>query len=537
VWCEDHKHYGEKITAINEAQSYNLRLMKKETPSMILILQEQIAQQNQQNKMLSEQNQNLINQLEQQNLLIAKLQQQLDTLLRTLYGKKSERKQKEPKGEQQNGEQKTKTSRQPNDNKNQPKRQPLPESLERVKIKYELAESERICKLCGNVCHCIGKDVSEQLEYIPGRLYVKQHVRYKYGCRLGCEMKVAPMPLQPIPKGIPGPGLLAEILINKYQDSMPLYRQALRMQRHHIDIPESTLCDWVARSSSLLERLIPLMKRDLLRDKRIHLDDTPVPVLAKDKTKKGRLWVYLNNKNAGNNIVFYEYTPNRRKEWPLAFLQGYKGYIQADAYGGHDELFVSGDRIEVGCLAHTRRKFFEVSQTTKDDNQADEALSIIGQIYAHEERVKNLRHQERYYYRKQHSKPIYRRLHRWLRRKSQEVLPKTKLAEAIQYALNHWRALQNVFCDGCLEVDNNAAERAMRIVAIGRKNWLFAGSDEGGKRAAIIYSILETCKQNGLNTFVYLQDVLARLPAQADDALWELLPYHWQPLNKAPQHI
>ena len=215
----------------------------------------------------------------------------------------------------------------------------------------------------------------------------------------------------------------------------------------------------------------------------------------------------------------------------MNFLSGFKGFLQADAYNGYDVLYQSGDIIEVGCLAHSRRKFFEIAQTVKQNSLAHDALNKIAAIYLVETRVKQLSYQRRYYYRKKYLKPLYRQLHHWLRRYQKKTLDKTPIRQAINYAMTHWRALQNVLADGRLQVDNNTAERAIKPVVIGRKNYLFAGSDEGGKRAAIIYSIIETCKQNAINTFDYLRDILTRLPTHKANKIHELLPYNWKPLT------
>jgi transposase len=385
-----------------------------------------------------------------------------------------------------------------------------------------------VCQ-CQRVCHVIGKEITEQLEFIPARLYVKQHIRYKYACSLGCEVKIAPLPPQPIDKAIAGAGLLADVLISKYQDAMPLYRQSLRFKRHHVEIPNSTLCDWVGYSADRLQPIVFALQAELLKHKKLHTDDTTVPVLAKGKTKQGRLWVYVADGSFGYKATVYDYTPTRSQRGPQAFLAGFSGYLQADAYAGYDVLYQSGDVVEVGCLAHARRKFYEIAQTVKGESHAQDAVIKIGEIYAIEAKIRNTSQVQRYYYRKKHLKPLYRKLHRWLVKKQKKTLDKTPIRQAINYALNHWRALQNVLAHGSLEVDNNLAERAIKPVVIGRKNYLFAGGDEGGKRAAIIYSLIETCKQNDINTFDYLRDVLTRLPTHKANKIRELLPYYWQP--------
>jgi transposase len=469
----------------------------------------------------------LQDELKKQSLLTEKLQAQLENLLRVLYGKKSEKQQSKHKSEEDNpaADDVDKTTSN-NNSKNKPIRKKLPDNLEREIIKYELPEADRICDLCQQICHCIGKEVTEQLEFIPARLYVKEHRRYKYGCRHGCSVKIATMPQQPIPKGIPGPGLLAEILINKYQDALPLYRQSLRFKRHGIDIPETTMCDWVRQTAQLLQPLVKLMQKDLLSVIKIHTDDTPVPVLAKTKTKQGRLWVYVAD-GITCPCTIYDYTATRSQTAPQHFLAGFKGYLQADAYAGYDKLYATGDIIEVGCMAHVRRKFFEIAESAKGDSIAQDALDRIATIYAIESKCRGMDYKQRYYYRKVYLRDIYRKLRRWLLKKQKIVIPNTPIEKAINYALNHWRALQNVLADGRLEVDNNIAERAVRPVVVGRKNYLFAGSDQGAENAAIIYSIIETAKQNGLNTYEYLADLIAKVPNTKSDNLYTLLPYHY----------
>ncbi len=463
--------------------------------------------------------------LKQLRLLIENLQARIDNLLRMLYGKKSEKrtnaKDELPNNTQSNSTPTTNTG-------TRPVRKKLPADLPRTEIRYELPPTDLICDLCNSTCHKIGEEVSEQLETIPAKFFVKKHIRFKYACKLGCCVKVATMPKQPIPKGIPGPGLLAEVIINKYQDSLPLYRQAKRFERYGIEIAESTLGDWISQSAQLLKPLIELMRDDMLKESHLYGDDTPVPVLASGKTKKGRLWAYVSDNNNTFPCTIYDYSPTREQIWPHKFLTGFKGYLQADAYHGFNIVYKSGDVVEIGCMAHVRRKFYDITaELTTTDSLAHAALNLIDAIYDVEDKCRNMHYLRRYYFRKKYLRKLYRKLHRWLTRKQKAIIPNTPTARAINYALNHWRALQNVFADGRLEVDNNTAERAMRIVAIGRKNWMFAGSDQGGHNAAIFYSLLESAKQNGLNTFEYLQDVMTKLPNTQNDELYRLLPYHY----------
>lgn len=471
-----------------------------------------------------EQNNQLLKQVGTLQAQLENLQAQLNNLLRILYGKKSEKK---PSAEVSPGPTKMGSNLPSNGLKNKPIRKKLPKDLPRENIYYELTDAERLCSLCYSTCQKIGEEVSEQLEVVPAKLFVKKHIRYKYACKQGCCIKIASMPIQPIPKGIPGPGLLAEVIINKYQDSLPLYRQAQRFERHGIDIPESTLCDWVSQTAQLLSPLVNMMHQNQMLETKLHTDDTPVPVLAAGKTKKGRLWVYVSDGTHSRPCTVYDYSSTREQAVPQEFLKGYKGYLQADAFPGYDILYESGDVIEVGCMAHVRRKFFDIAEIAGSNSLAGAALNIIGDIYIVEDKYRHMDHKKRYYFRKKYLRPIYRKFSRWLVIKQKLVIPNTPIYRAINYALNHWRALQNVFADGRLEVDNNIAERAMRIVAIGRKNWLFAGSDQGGHNAAIYYSLLASAKQNGLNLFEYLSSIIAKIPNTPNEDLSKLLPYHY----------
>ena len=502
--------------------------MKENASAEIELLKAALEAQNKQNDRLAEQNQQLMFQME-------KMQQQLDNLLRILYGKKSEKKKSsdddKPDDKSDGKPPRDQANDKKPDTKKKPKRKSLPDDLLREKIEHTLSEEDRSCSYCSTICHHIGNEISEQLEFIPAKLYVKQHVRYKYACKFGCEVKIASMPEQAIAKCMAGPSVLAEVLINKYQDALPLYRQSLRFDRHGMRISESTLCDWVMHCSDRLQPIVFAMKADLLRQKKLHTDDTIIPVLAQGKSKQARLWVYVGDGSCGPKITVYDYTPTRAQAGPKTFLVGFKGFLQADAYAGYDILYQSGDIIEVGCLAHTRRKFFEIAQTVKHDSIAHDAIKRIGEIYKVEAKIRGYDYQKRHFYRKKYLKLIYQALHHWLIKKQKQTLDKTPIRQAINYALNHWRALQNVFADGRLLVDNNTAERAIKPVVIGRKNYLFAGSDVGGKRAAILYSIIETCKQNAINTFDYLRDVLTRLPTQAANKIHELLPYNWNSLT------
>ena len=449
---------------------------------------------------------------------LEQLQHRLDKLLHLLYGTKSEKKSK-PKPEESSDSSGTpydsqckKGSKSTTSNMNG--RRPLPATLSRVRMEHDVPEEQRGCSCCWHKMQRMGQVITEQLEYKPGELYVIEHVRLKYSCQK-CKGNIvtAALPPQPIDKGLPGPGLLTEVILNKYQSHLPLYRQTQRFAQVGIDLPRSTLCDWVMQSGALLKPIVDLMQTDtLLPGIRIFTDDTPCPVLAKGKTHTGRLWVYIGGGRDNPTCVIYDYTKSRSQTAPQKFLKGYRGYLQADAYAGYDILYKDGTIIEVGCWAHCRRKFIDIIKAAKEPSLADIAVKYIGELYQVEREAAKLTSLQRKYYRRKYSKPILKRFYRWLRNHQVKTLPKSPIGKAIAYALNHWHALNNYRRDGILNIDNNTSERAIKPVVLGRKNYLFAGSHEGAKNAAVLYSLIETCKLIEINPFDYLKDVLTRLP-------------------------
>ncbi len=461
------------------------------------------------------------------------LQQRIDKLLQLLYGVKSEKKKRlEPSSEALTSKLPQEKGHHQSDVSKANGRRSLPADLPRVRVEHDVPEEKRACACCWHKMQRMGKVVTEQLEYKPGELYVIEHVRYKYSCqKCKHDIVTADLPPQPIEKGLPGPGLLTEVILNKYQDHCPLYRQEQRFARLGIELPRSTLCDWVMQSALILSPIVDLMKRDvLIPGLRIFTDDTPCPVLAKDKTHTGRLWVYVGGAKDNPNCVVYDYTSSRSQTAPQKFLKGFTGYLQADAYPGYDVLYEDGHIIEVACWAHCRRKFTDIIKAAKETSLADIAVNYIGQLYEVEQKAKHLTPLQRKYYRRRYSKPILKAFYRWLKDQQRKTLPKAPIGKAIAYALNHWRALNNYRLDGILNIDNNTAERAIKPVVLGRKNYMFAGSHDGAKNAATIYSIIETCKLNGINTFAYLKDVLTKLPSTLMKDLNQLLPYNWKPL-------
>jgi len=476
---------------------------------------------------------------------IERLKHQLQQLQRYQFGRKSERvaleqllfqyagldteavAAEEPVEEAREAEPQFEPETSPKRKKNGHGRSALPEHLPRHRVEYPLAEAECRCQSCGETLEKIGEEVTQQLEYQPASFHVVEHVRIKYACKR-CEgnVVVSEMPPQPIDKGLPGPGLLAHVLVSKYADHLPLHRLEGIFERNGVGVSRQTMCDWVKASARLLEPLYEAMKREVLASKVVGTDDTPVPVqeLGRDRTRKGRIWVYVGDGEHEHTV--YDYTPTRNKEGPREFLEGYEGYLQADAYPGYAGLYADGRVIEVGCWAHARRKFYEAQLS--DRERALVALAYIRQLYQVEKKAQALSAEQRRALRQEKARAVLQGFKAWLDRQQLEVLPKSPMGEAIGYAQAQWKALGRYLEDGDLAIDNNAAERALRKVVIGRKNYLFYGSDAGGKRAAIIYSLIASCKRHGLDPFAYLRDILSRLPSHSIQNLPELFPSHWK---------
>lgn len=410
-----------------------------------------------------------------------------------------------------------------------PARRPLPDHLPRDEVVHEPA-SGCTCPRCGSALRPMGEDVAECLEYVPASFRVIRHVRPKLSCR-ACEAIVqAPAPSMPIERGRPGPGLLAHVLVAKYADHLPLYRQSEIYAREGVDLCRSTLADWVGRSAALLQPLVDALGRHVMAGATLHADDTPVPVLAPGagRTKTGRLWTYVRDERgwAGEAApaVLFRYTSDRRGEHPREHLGSFAGHLHADGYAGFDRLY--GDRIdEVACWAHVRRKFFDIHAAT-GSGVAREALARIGALYGIEDEVRGLPPDARLVRRQARAGPLLDELKHWLEATLPKLSRRSDLAVACRYALSRWQALARYAGDGRLEIDNSAAERALRGVALGRKNWLFAGSDAGGHRAAAIYSLVETAKLGGRDPESYLRAVLARIADHPIRRVDELLPWN-----------
>lgn len=414
----------------------------------------------------------------------------------------------------------------------QPKRAPLPEHLPLEEIVYA---APSCCPACGGALRPLGEDVREELEYVPGRFKRVRHVRPKLSCR-SCETIVQAPPStacgrsSPIPKGKAGPALLAHVLVSKYCDSLPLYRQSAIYARDGVDLERSTMADWVGRCATLLDPLVEAIGRHVFAGGVLHGDDTPVPVLAPGlgRTKTGRLWVYVRDERpwAGDAppAAFYRYSEDRKGEHSQAHLKSFKGVLQADGYAGFNALYGQGLVLEAACWAHARRKFFDICVTGKSQI-AEEALRRIGDLYAVEETIRGRPPDERRAERQARSAPILAAFKPWLIARRDELSRKSDLAKAIGYALSRWTELTRFTDDGRIAIDNNAAERAIRPLALGRKNYLFAGSDAGGERAAAVYALVETAKLNGVDPEQYLRDVLAKIADHPINRIGDLLPW------------
>jgi transposase len=418
-----------------------------------------------------------------------------------------------------------------------PARRPLPPHLPR---EDEVHEPSCTCPNCGGQMRKLGEDVTEVLEYVPASFKVIRHVRPKLSCRV-CETIVqAPMPSLPIERGRPGPGLLAHVLVAKYADHLPLYRQSGIYAREGVDLERSTLADWVGRSAALLDPLVAALRKDILASDLLHGDDTPVPVLApgRGSTKTGRLWAYVRDERPHGGqrpaAAVYFYSPDRKGEHPQTHLKSFKGVLHADGYAGFNAIFEKANVIEAACWAHVRRKFFDV-HAANGSPIAAEALDRIGAFYGIEANIRGKPPDERQRCREQQSLPLLAGLKAWLETALPKLSGKSDLAAAMRYALNRWDALTRYAHDGRIEIDNNAAERSIRGIALGRKNYLFAGSDKGGERAAAIYSLIETAKLNGLDPEAYLRDVLARIADHKINRIAELLPWNWSAATSQAQ--
>jgi transposase len=411
-----------------------------------------------------------------------------------------------------------------------PKREPLPAHLPRET--QTVASEHADCPECGGKLRPLGEDVSEILEFVPGHFKVIRQVRPKLSCG-GCSTIVqAPAPSRPVDRGLAGPGLLAHVLVSKYAHHLPLYRQAEIYSNLGVELERSTLADWVGGAARTLDPLVTAIRRYVLSGEKVHGDDTPVPVLApgEGKTKTGRAWTYVrDDRGAGSKdppAVWFAYSPDRKGAHPQEHLRTFRGILQADAYAGFNGVYAPGHVVEAACWAHVRRKFHDLSLGTTPSPLGQEAVRRIGQLYEIEREIRGQLPEERRAVRQERAKPLVDALEQWLREQYGKLSRKSATAKAIQYALGLWPALVRYCGDGRIEIDNNAAERALRAVAIGRKNYLFAGSDTGGERAAAIYTLIGSAKLNGLDPAGYLRFVLERIADHPVQRIAELLPWN-----------
>lgn len=412
--------------------------------------------------------------------------------------------------------------------KDKPVRKPLPDHLPRHQKVLETGEA---CSDCGGRLKRVGEGVTEELEYVPGQFVVNRYVRPRMACTCCDRFHQAALPSRPIERGRPGPGLLAHVLVSKYADHLPLYRQSQIYAREGIELERSTMADWVGKSTALLEPLAEAIGRHVRDGAALHADDTPVSVLApgNGKTKTGRVWVYARDERPWGSEVpaaaFYKFSMDRKGIRPAEHLKNYRGYMHADGYAGFEELYRSGGITEVACPAHIRRKFFDIAKATGSD-VATQAVARIAALYAVEAEARGQSPDQRVELRRAKARPVFDDLIKWLQSELPKISGKSDLAKAIRYALTRLPRMEVYLSNGQIEIDNNAAERAIRGLAVGRKNWLFAGSEDGGKSAAVAYTLIETAKLNGVDPQAWLTDVLVRIADHKINRIDELLPWH-----------
>jgi len=414
-------------------------------------------------------------------------------------------------------------------------RREFPANLARETL--TIAPHHTSCPDCGGELEHLGEDVCETLELEPVRFKVIRHVRPKLACASCDTIVQAPAPTRPIERGMAGPGLLAHVLVGKYPDHLPLYRQAEIYAREGVELDRTLLAQWVGNVSALVTPLTDALRAHVFAADVVHADDTPIPVLAPGRgtTKTGRLWTYVRDERpAAGEIapaVWFAYSPDRKGEHPQRHLADFRGILQADGYAGFSKIYDGGRVREAACWAHVRRKFVDLDELHKSPVAAD-MIERIGALYAIEQEIRGRPPDERCAVRQERSRPLLATMKAWLEQTLPTLSQKSATAKAIRYALGRWEALGRYCDDGRIEIDNNAAERALRCVALGRKNYLFAGSDAGGERAAAMYSLLGSAKLNGHNPEAFLREVLARIAEHPITRINELLPWHLQAFTR-----
>jgi len=489
---------------------------------------------------------------------ISMLQHQVEQLLRRVYGRRSERLDPNQlmldplilQAIEQAASmprpsvdaplpQKPKEKRPHLEKRNHPGRIPIPEHLERVEIVLDIAEEDKVSPETGEPLKRIGWEVSEKLEYRPGKIIVNVYKRPKYAASDSASalgVITAPMPDHPIEKCKADTGLLSYIIVSKFADHLPLYRQDGIFEREGVDIPRGTQTSWVLQVYDAIQALGDVQKSAVLESDVIFTDDSIIPLQVKGngKVKKARLWAYVRGGN-GPPLTVYDFSHDRSKQRPLDYLDGYRGYVHADAYSGYDELFRKEGVIEVGCWVHARRKFDEA--TASRPKEATEIMVRIAKLYKVEAECAEMSDAERCEYRVQQSRPILDAIFQRLQELKIQSLPSEPLRKAIDYALNQRQALYRYLEDGRLRPDNNLAENAIRPLALGRKNWLFAGSDRGARATALYLGLIQSCKACGVNPWEYFNDMLRRIMSHPVTRLRELLPDQWKPLPRNPNGL
>jgi transposase len=410
-------------------------------------------------------------------------------------------------------------------------RRALPGHLKRERIVHDLEEAEKHCARCAQELHEFGEETSERYEYIPAQLIVIEDVCKKYSC--ACTVKTAGKPSQPIEKSTAGASLLTQVIVAKYGDHLPLHRQAKIFRRFGVELSDRTMCGWMRQCEDLLDPLYKKLKDFVLASKVVGTDDTPVKVLDRKlpQTRKGRIWPYVGDRD--HPAVIYDYTPTRERAGPEAFLKNFRGHLQADAYVVYDSFFTDPARgmVEVGCWAHARRHFHNTLE--KDPAHMGGVLAMIAHLYEVEKgaRRNGLHGEELRLVRERDARPMLNRLHEYLLTIREQVLPKSEAGQAVAYTLKNWTALTRYCSDGDLSIDNNGTERSLRSFAVGRNNWTFFGSDNGGKTAAVLRSFVTSCELAGIDPFAWFRDVLGRIAEYPVKRLDELLPHRWAPIT------